>query len=141
MICFSNVTREFKTPEQGTVVAVRDLTLTVADGETLCLIGPSGCGKTTTMRLVNRLIDPTSGTITVDGRDHLVSIGAFRTSAYDPATGDELGLAGYPDGFSNVPGPVFSAQHGVVYIATGFQQPSLLAVRAKRLGDASQSGA
>ena len=69
MICFKNVTREFTTRGHATVVAVRDLTLTVAAGETLCLIGPSGCGKTTTMRLVNRLIDPTSGTITVDGRD------------------------------------------------------------------------
>ena len=69
MICFKNVTREFTTPGHGTVVAVRNLTLTVAAGETLCLIGPSGCGKTTTMRLVNRLIEPTSGTITVDGCD------------------------------------------------------------------------
>ncbi len=71
MICFENVTREFVTPGHGTVVAVRNLTLTVAAGETLCLIGPSGCGKTTSMRLVNRLIEPTSGTITVDGRDIL----------------------------------------------------------------------
>ena len=69
MICFKNVSREFKTPGHGTVVAVRDLDLTIAAGETLCLIGPSGCGKTTTMRLVNRLIEPTSGTITVDGQD------------------------------------------------------------------------
>ena len=53
MICFKNITREFTTPGHGTVVAVRNLTLTVAAGETLCLIGPSGCGKTTTMKLVN----------------------------------------------------------------------------------------
>ena len=39
------------------------------DGKTCVLIGPSGCGKTTTMRIVNRLIEPTSGRIVVDGED------------------------------------------------------------------------
>lgn len=48
---------------------MRDLSLIVETGETVCLIGPSGCGKTTTMKLVNRLIEPTTGTISVDGRD------------------------------------------------------------------------
>ncbi|NIM61051.1 MAG: ATP-binding cassette domain-containing protein [Acidobacteria bacterium] len=51
------------------VMAVRELSLVVETGETVCLIGPSGCGKTTTMKLVNRLIEPTSGTVRVDGRD------------------------------------------------------------------------
>jgi osmoprotectant transport system ATP-binding protein len=41
----------------------------VNEGETLVLVGPSGCGKTTTMKMINRLIEPTSGTIEVDGRD------------------------------------------------------------------------
>jgi osmoprotectant transport system ATP-binding protein len=45
------------------------LTLDVAAGQTCVLIGPSGCGKTTTMRMINRLIDPTSGTVHVDGQD------------------------------------------------------------------------
>jgi osmoprotectant transport system ATP-binding protein len=49
--------------------AVDDLTLDVAAGETCVLIGPSGCGKTTTMRMINRLLEPTSGTIELDGRD------------------------------------------------------------------------
>jgi osmoprotectant transport system ATP-binding protein len=49
--------------------AVDALTLDVAAGHTCVLIGPSGCGKTTTMRMINRLIEPTSGTIEVDGRD------------------------------------------------------------------------
>ncbi len=51
------------------VMAVRELSLVVETGETVCLIGPSGCGKTTTMKLVNRLIEPTSGAVHVDGRD------------------------------------------------------------------------
>ena len=58
-----NVTKAFPVPDGDPVVAVDDLTLTVEDGETHCLIGTSGCGKTTTMRLVNRLEEPTSGRI------------------------------------------------------------------------------
>jgi osmoprotectant transport system ATP-binding protein len=49
--------------------AVKDLSLEVQTGELLVLIGPSGCGKTTTLRMINRLEEPTSGTIYVDGRD------------------------------------------------------------------------
>jgi osmoprotectant transport system ATP-binding protein len=49
--------------------AVDDVGFEVADGETLVLLGSSGCGKTTTLKLINRLIEPTSGTIEVDGRD------------------------------------------------------------------------
>ena len=51
--------------------AVRDLTLEVRDGETLVLLGSSGCGKTTTLKMINRLIEPTSGTIEVNGEDIL----------------------------------------------------------------------
>jgi osmoprotectant transport system ATP-binding protein len=47
--------------------AVDDLSLEIAEGEIVVLIGPSGCGKTTTLRMINRLIDATSGTITVAG--------------------------------------------------------------------------
>jgi osmoprotectant transport system ATP-binding protein len=50
-------------------VAVSELTLDVAEGEICVLVGPSGCGKTTTMRMINRLIEPTSGRITVAGDD------------------------------------------------------------------------
>jgi osmoprotectant transport system ATP-binding protein len=48
---------------------VRDLTLEVREGETLVLLGTSGSGKTTSMKMVNRLIEPTSGHILVEGRD------------------------------------------------------------------------
>jgi osmoprotectant transport system ATP-binding protein len=49
--------------------AVTDLTIDVRRGECVTLIGPSGCGKTTTLKMINRIIEPTSGKISVDGRD------------------------------------------------------------------------
>lgn len=49
--------------------AIDRLTLTIADGEVCVLIGPSGCGKTTTMRVINRMIEPDSGVVKVDGRN------------------------------------------------------------------------
>ncbi|MGW7427947.1 ABC transporter ATP-binding protein [Streptomyces sp. NPDC054861] len=57
--------------------AVDDLSFEVAEGELVTLVGPSGCGKTTTMMMVNRLIEPTSGRILVNGAD---------ISAVDPVT-------------------------------------------------------
>jgi osmoprotectant transport system ATP-binding protein len=49
--------------------AVSDLSLSIPAGEICVLVGPSGCGKTTTMKMINRLIEPTSGRITIDGED------------------------------------------------------------------------
>jgi len=49
--------------------AVDRLTLVVPEGEVCVLIGPSGCGKTTTMRIINRMIEPDGGTVTVNGRN------------------------------------------------------------------------
>jgi osmoprotectant transport system ATP-binding protein len=66
MISLRDVTKRFPTSRGA---AVEDLSLDIARGETVVLVGPSGCGKTTTMRMINRLIEPTSGTILVDGRD------------------------------------------------------------------------
>src|SRR3954470_14506243 len=51
------------------VRAVRDLSLTVADGELLVLVGPSGCGKSTVLRLVAGLEAPTTGRIMIGGED------------------------------------------------------------------------
>ncbi|OII67152.1 ABC transporter ATP-binding protein [Streptomyces sp. CC77] len=65
MIRFENVTKLYP---DGTR-AVDDLTFEVAEGELVTLVGPSGCGKTTTMKMVNRLVEPTSGRIRVADRD------------------------------------------------------------------------
>ena len=54
---------------QGTVTAVDDVSFEVREGETCVLLGPSGCGKTTTLRMINRLVAPTSGKIFLAGRD------------------------------------------------------------------------
>ncbi|MEX0709887.1 MAG: ABC transporter ATP-binding protein [Chloroflexota bacterium] len=53
----------------GSPSAVTDLSLTIPAGEICVLVGPSGCGKTTTMKMINRLIEPTAGRITIDGED------------------------------------------------------------------------
>ncbi|MCJ1678189.1 ATP-binding cassette domain-containing protein [Streptomyces sp. APSN-46.1] len=65
MIRFEHVTKRYA---DGTT-AVEDLSFEVAEGELVTLVGPSGCGKTTTMKMVNRLIEPTSGRILLGGED------------------------------------------------------------------------
>jgi outer membrane protein assembly factor BamB len=75
--------------------------------------------------------------IRVGERDQVVSAGAYRAAAYDPQSGKEIWRVSYADGFSNVPRPVYG--HGLVYIATGFQQPFLLAVRADGAGDVTKT--
>ena len=75
--------------------------------------------------------------ISAGGRDQVVSVGAYRAVAYDPANGREIWRVAYDDGFSNVPRPVFG--QGLVFIATGFQQPALIAVRPDGTGDVTRS--
>ena len=65
MIRFDRASKRYR---DGTV-AVHDLSLAVHKGELVVLVGPSGCGKTTTMKMVNRLVEPSGGHILVDGRD------------------------------------------------------------------------
>ncbi|WP_078863613.1 ATP-binding cassette domain-containing protein, partial [Streptomyces sp. AcH 505] len=67
MIKFDAVNKRFP----GGTTAVHDLTLDMPDGEVTVLVGSSGCGKTTTLRMINRMVDPTSGTITLGGKDVL----------------------------------------------------------------------
>ena len=65
MITFAGVTKQYP---DGTV-AVDNLDLEVPQGTLTVFVGPSGCGKTTSMRMINRMIDPTAGTLTVNGED------------------------------------------------------------------------
>src|SRR3954464_775797 len=74
MIKIDNLTKAFET-EAGTVLAADHVSFEVGDGEICVLLGPSGCGKTTTLKMVNRLVEPTSGKIYINGKD---------TDAYDP---------------------------------------------------------
>lgn len=64
MISFKNITKKY-----GDFAAVNNLTAELQSGETTVLIGPSGCGKTTTLRMINRLIEPTEGTIYINETD------------------------------------------------------------------------
>ena len=66
VVAFEHVTKRYPGAEAP---AVNDLSLEVPAGEICVLVGPSGCGKTTSMKMVNRLIEPTGGRITIDGRD------------------------------------------------------------------------
>ncbi len=72
MIRLENVTKVFA---GSTELAVDHVSMEVPEGEICVLLGPSGCGKTTTMKMVNRLIEPTSGKIFIDDKD---------TNDYDP---------------------------------------------------------
>lgn len=65
MIKFENVTKKY---DAGSI-ALNNINLEINKGELVTLIGPSGCGKTTTMRMINRLIEPTSGKIYINGED------------------------------------------------------------------------
>ncbi len=65
MLTFENVSKTYKDGFQ----AVKSLSFEVEKGEFLVLIGPSGCGKTTTLKMINRLLPHTSGTIAIDGQD------------------------------------------------------------------------
>jgi osmoprotectant transport system ATP-binding protein len=68
---FEHVTKHYDRREvkRGTPGAVNDLSLAVPAGKICVLVGPSGCGKTTSLKMVNRLIEPTSGRILLDGAD------------------------------------------------------------------------
>ncbi len=68
MIVLEHLSKVFTSHGQS-MAAVDDVSLEVGEGELYVLIGPSGSGKTTTMRMINRLETPTSGRITIDGRD------------------------------------------------------------------------
>ena len=63
MVSLKNVTKKY-----GDSLAVNSVNLEIQDGQFVVLVGPSGCGKTTTLKMINRLIEPTSGEIFIDGK-------------------------------------------------------------------------
>ncbi|MEC1436602.1 choline ABC transporter ATP-binding protein OpuBA [Bacillus spizizenii] len=65
MLTLENVSKTYK----GGKKAVNNVSLKIAKGEFICFIGPSGCGKTTTMKMINRLIEPSAGKIFIDGEN------------------------------------------------------------------------
>ncbi|HEY7142754.1 MAG TPA: betaine/proline/choline family ABC transporter ATP-binding protein [Streptosporangiaceae bacterium] len=65
MITFEHVTKRYR----GGTLAVDNLDLEIPAGKTVVLVGPSGCGKTTSLRMINRLIEPSEGRILLDGKD------------------------------------------------------------------------
>src|SRR5687768_9674076 len=65
MIEFQSVTKQY----QGGLPAVDNLSMSIDKGCVTVFVGPSGCGKTTSLRMINRMVEPTSGTITVGGKD------------------------------------------------------------------------
>ena len=68
IVSAANVTRSFSMPA-GDVVAVRDLTLTIEQGEHTAISGPSGCGKSTLLHMLGCVDTPSSGTLRFDGKD------------------------------------------------------------------------
>jgi len=64
---FDHVTKRYG--GRGGAAAVRELSLRVPGGEVCVLVGPSGCGKTTTLKMVNRLVEPSSGRVLLEGED------------------------------------------------------------------------
>ncbi|TAL84174.1 MAG: ATP-binding cassette domain-containing protein [Candidimonas sp.] len=73
MIRLENLTKIFETRD-GTAVAADHINMNVPEGEICILLGPSGCGKTTTLKMINRLVPPTSGKVFIGNQD---------TSSYD----------------------------------------------------------
>jgi outer membrane protein assembly factor BamB len=125
----------------GSPVLYRDLLIVNCDGnggpgDAFVAALDTATGK---IRWKTRRRDPADQAYTtplvvrVGDRDQLISVGAYRATSYEPATGKEIWRVSYESGFSNVPRPVYG--HGLVFITTGFMQPALLAVRPDGTGD------
>jgi outer membrane protein assembly factor BamB len=126
----------------GSPTLYRDLLIVSCDGadEAYVIALDKNTGKTRWKTPRREPYDQSYTTplvIQVDGKDQVVSIGAYRAAAYEPTTGKEIWRVSYGDGFSNVPRPVFG--HGLVFIGTGFQEPSMLAVRPTGTGDVTRT--
>lgn len=69
MIRFEQASKIYRTPNRPDVTALADFTLEIPTGTSVCLIGTSGSGKTTALKMINRLVDPTQGRVTLAGED------------------------------------------------------------------------
>ena len=66
-ICFENITKSYPSRTGGSTTVLQNLNLHIPAGQITVFVGPSGCGKTTSLRMINRMVEPNSGTITIDG--------------------------------------------------------------------------
>lgn len=127
----------------GSPVLYRDLLIVACDGnggEAYVVALETATGHVrwkTDRRLPADQAYATPLIVRAGARDLVVAPGAHRAAAYDPLTGEEVWRVGYPNGFSNVPRPVYG--DGVVFIATGFNTPSIMAVRADGHGDVTRT--
>lgn len=97
MLEFKNVSKIY----QGTRPAVEDVTLTFGEGEFIVFIGTSGSGKTTCMRMINRMTEPTSGTILLNG-DDVMSMDAVRLRRRIGYVIQQIGLMPHMTIYENV---------------------------------------
>lgn len=78
VVRFDRVTKLFERPGEGTFRAVDDLSLEIHAGTRVALLGKTGCGKSTMFNMIAGLLDPTEGTVTVNGRDPFREFDSFR---------------------------------------------------------------
>jgi len=78
VVRFDRVTKLFERPGEGAFRAVDDLSLEIHAGTRVALLGKTGCGKSTMFNMIAGLLDPTEGTVTVNGRDPFREFDAFR---------------------------------------------------------------
>src|SRR5271154_5848950 len=102
MITLDQVSKRYGSDE----VAGGSLSLTIDDGELCVLAGPSGCGKTTTLRMINRLIEPSGGRILIGGENVLTMdpVTLRRGLGYVIQQGGLSPTAGWPTTWPRCPG-------------------------------------
>lgn len=69
-VVFRNITKNYSNPEGDETPAIRDITLTIQDGEFVCVLGPSGCGKSTFLEIAAGLLPRSGGEMLLDGKPH-----------------------------------------------------------------------
>src|SRR6266487_3530944 len=67
-IVLNKIQHRFDRGHTGELLAIKNISLNIADGEFVAIVGPSGCGKTTLLRIIASLVEPTSGEVMIDGQ-------------------------------------------------------------------------